>query len=100
MSETTPTDSSVKPPIPEIYASVMHYRWTSNEWTITFKRTPSNFDPSQPIPEDRYEPVAVVRMSPQAAKDLYLLLQDGVQKYEKQFGSITTAYSQNKDQAQ
>ena len=40
----------------------------------------------------RIVPFGILKLSPQAAKDLLLILQQGIQQYEQEFGPIKTAY--------
>ena len=83
--------------IPILYSSVIQEAHSSNEFTLSF---------SQPIPvfftgEAKKEttdasllPVGVLKMSPQTAKDLCLLMNVAIRQYEEQYGAIITTYSQ------
>lgn len=56
--------------------------------------------PLMPLPDHagatRFDPVAAIRLSPHAAKDLVLLLQDAVERFENEYGPITTEYSKGR----
>ena len=96
MSEPAPKHTQVETSIPLIHASTIQTSWTSNEWTIALSQFLPNPRPDAGSLEGHPQPVAILQISPQTAKDLYLLMQEGIQEYEKQFGSITTTFSQTK----
>ena len=83
--------------VPFFNPEVIQNSWTSNGCSIVFSRRRPVFGSDINVVEQPVvEPVAVVQMSPQTAKDLYLLLRDSVQGYEKEWGEITTAFSRSR----
>jgi len=42
------------------------------------------------------EPISILQLSPQSAKDLFLVIQDGLEKYENEWGQIDTQYVRSK----
>ena len=46
----------------------------------------------------KLENIAILSLSPQSAKDLYLLLHENIPKYEKEFGEIHTTFSKKPKQ--
>lgn len=85
---------------PIIYAAVIQATRSSNDFTLIFGRHIPVSGGSNTFSEKSAlipVPVGVLQMSPQTAKDLYLLMQDHIREYEEQYGLITTAYSQSQE---
>ena len=85
------------PQPPTISPSVFNAMWTSNECLIGMLR-PSPFMQAQ-MPDGKLgtmaEPLAILQLSPQSAKDLLRILQDGIAQYEKEWGVIETEYTRS-----
>ena len=109
MSESKTPENNPAPPslqstqeIPILHPTAIQEGHSSNEFTLiladqipTFNRT----DTSTLTGQTRILPVGLIKMSPQTAKDLFLLMRTGIQQYESQFGPINTTYSQSLDEA-
>jgi hypothetical protein len=79
---------------PTFYASQIQVMFTGNDATIVFARTRSTTSGNVPVTNIvRSEPVAIIVMSPQTAKDLLVLLKGQTDIFEKEFGEITTPYT-------
>ena len=81
-----------------ISPSQFHAFSTSNEITIICNA------PAPMVGSDgnlslfaRLSPQCLLRMSPQSAKDLYLVLKDNLEGYEKKYGNITTDFTVSRD---
>lgn len=91
--------NSIKPiEAPVLYASTLQAVWTGNDCSIIFSRPrPAHIVVNgQGMTASLQEPVAIMQLSPQTAKDLLLLLSDTVGKFEAEFGVIVTEYSRGK----
>ena len=84
--------------MPTISASSFQGYWTSNECLIVMTR----FDPlavsadTTGFASSPTVPLCVLQLSPQSAKDLFLILKDGVDAYEQNWGPISTEFSRAK----
>ncbi len=85
---------------PKFYGSSIQLFWTSNDLTILFGRAA----PFVQIGSDgksehtnRLEPVAMIQISPQTAKDLSLLLAETVAAHEREWGVIRTEYTKARE---
>jgi hypothetical protein len=81
--------------VPEFYASNFHMQGTGNQFTLIMQRAipMQNADEMIHGTLNKIQIVATVTMSPQTAKDLYLLLGDQIENHEKTFGVLTTPYT-------
>jgi hypothetical protein len=80
---------------PLYYASGVMFLATGNDFTLIFSRARPllNADGSVNPAAAVSEPVAVVSVTPQTAKDLLLLLQANLPVWEEDFGEIQTVFS-------
>ncbi|AVA20692.1 hypothetical protein [Rhizobium sp. NXC24] len=91
------TDLSERIQAPLLYASTFHAYWSSTEFNVIL--SVNSLARSQPTNENPsgfragIQPAAILAMSPQSAKDLSLLLQDGVRKYEDMYGPLETDFA-------
>ena len=102
MSEpTTPKNNLERFPgqgteVPIIHPTVIQQGHSSNEFILVLSQTILIFDDTElTAGKGTVTPVGVLQMSPQTAKDLYLVLQEGIRQYEKEYGPINTTYSQS-----
>ena len=84
---------------PLLYASTLSIGHTSNEFTLTFSRAAQIMvrQGNEALQATTNQPVAVISVSPQTAKDALLLLGDIVTAYEKAWGNIATEYTLRRD---
>jgi len=78
-----------------IYASAFHMQGSGNDFTLIFQN-------AQPMVDKRSgtvaniaanAAVAIVKVSPQGLKDLYLLIGDQLTQFEKDFGEVVTPFT-------
>jgi hypothetical protein len=73
----------------------MHF---SNEFAIVMARSEPSFmteaNTSALNLSIKNEPVAIVQMSPQSAKDLFVSLKNQIEIYERNWGQIKTDYTE------
>lgn len=80
---------------PSIYASMTTIMAVGNDFSLVFaKAHPAITADGKLGGVAVVVPAAVVSMSPQTAKDLYLSLKEVIPQYEKQFGQINTIFSE------
>jgi hypothetical protein len=79
---------------PLVSASAVAVQSSINEFVLIFQQTrPVISKKTQSIADVALnQPVAVVSVSPQTLKDMWLLIGDSVERYEKEFGQLTTPY--------
>lgn len=101
--EAAMKDGRLKPhPVDAVNATTIRLVADSNEIAVVFQRPKYGVvsDPKHGLVDvGTIETVAVVSMSPQTAKDLLLLLEDNIQRHEKEFGTITTSYTRRRGAA-
>jgi len=78
---------------PKFYGSSWHVNVTSNEFSIMLGRPHFVLGEVESAPG---EPVAILQMSPQAAKDLLVLLGSTMAAWEEEWGIVTTEYTRRK----
>jgi hypothetical protein len=80
---------------PAFYASTMFAYFAGNDFTLTFSRPQPGATPNGAVHRGVAigVPVAVLQMSAATAKDLYLVMKDQIEKYEKEWGEIKTDYA-------
>ncbi len=80
---------------PLFYANAMSVFLAGNDATITFARPHPAIVPGLKEGQSAAitEPVAIIQMSVQTLKDLYLAIKIQVDRYEEKFGEIETIYS-------
>ena len=111
MSESKTPENNPAPPsiqateeISVLHPTVIQEGHTSNDFTLILAdhfpvlNRPNTDDPTL-AGQEIVLPVGVIKMSPQTAKDLFLLMKKGIQQYESQYGPINTTYSQALDEA-
>ena len=77
---------------PEVYASSIQAYWANNDFTMVLSRArPGMIAEGKTVAA--LQPSAIVYMSTETAKDLYLLVKSRVEEYEKRRGEIVTDYS-------
>jgi|GEM_PF-5645077 len=81
---------------PSIYANTINITAGGNDFSLVFAKTHPAITAGRFSGNAVLVPAAVVSVSPQTAKDLYLLLQEIIPQYEKQFGQIKTLFSEQK----
>ena len=79
--------------VPVFHGSSVALHIASNEWTFFVSRV-------VPFPDEGDKPVnvhpeCIIQVSPQTAKDLYLIVKSGVEEYENDYGTIETAFSRS-----
>lgn len=87
--------ANVKPlEAPWFYASAFRVIGTGNDFQLIFQRASPSQNPDGSLnPEVAHViTVAAVTMSPQAIKDLYVLLGGQIEAHEKEFGTIETPF--------
>jgi hypothetical protein len=84
-------------PAPNLYASGVAVTLAGNDFSVVLLAPRPSFGPGVPQGAAAFltEPVASLNLSVRTAKDLYLALNDQLQRYEKQFGKIETEYSRS-----
>ena len=94
MSET----KSQNPDIPTLNPVVVQVAHSSNEFNIALATHVPVFneidagDGDSLVGKARVVPIGLLKMSPQTAKDLLTLLQQSIQAYESDFGTIRTGF--------
>lgn len=84
--------------VPIIHPTVIQQGHSSNEFMVVLSQNIPTFDDSnRTAKKSAVIPVGVLQMSPQTAKDLHLMLQDGIRQYEKEYGPIKTKYAQSRE---
>jgi hypothetical protein len=78
---------------PKFYGSTLHINITSNECSILFGRP--HFTIGGDGDDARAEAVCIVQMSPQTMKDLVVLMERNVKRYEEEWGVIETQYTRD-----
>lgn len=89
MAESDEQPEQTKTDTPLIYASSIQLRVASNDWSLVLGN-------KVPVPgEEREElrPKCILQISPQTAKDLYLIIKGALEVYEARYGEIKTEYS-------
>lgn len=84
---------------PIFYATSVRIGFDSNDIAFTFqRRRPVQFliDGSTTVDAAQLEAVAIVSMSPQTAKDILVLLEGQVSKYEDEWGTIETEFTRSR----
>ncbi|KAA0689872.1 hypothetical protein DTW90_30750 [Neorhizobium sp. P12A] len=83
---------------PAFYGSTIQAVWAGNDLTLVFAKPHPVINKKAESPDQQFgavlETQAIISLSPQTAKDLFLLLQGTVKRYEDQFGVISTEYTQ------
>jgi hypothetical protein len=82
--------------VPTFYVSTINASLGSNEGTLTFSVTKPvivQAGPNTTIQALTQEPVVVIQMSPETAKDLAILLTERVAVHEKAWGEISTEFT-------
>ena len=69
-----------------IHASACAVDTTSNEWTFFI----GHFIPRV---HETPETICILQMSPQTAKDLYLVMERALKEHEEEYGTIETQYA-------
>lgn len=88
-------------PAPQFYASGVNVQATGTEYVFTFTRMLPAIDQSGKNPGiglGTNAPVAILSMSPQAVKDMIVVIQPMLAKQEKDFGEIHTPFTQARSQ--
>ena len=84
--------------VPIIHPTGIQQGHSSNEFMLVLNQNIPIFDDTnRAAAKTSVIPVGVLQMSPQTAKDLHLMLQDGIRQYEKQYGTIKTTYAQSRE---
>lgn len=79
--------------LPSLFGSSFNVSWSSNECCLLICRTlPALLPPEDGAVNAFSAPVAALHMSPQAAKDLCLLLMEGLSRYENDWGALETEF--------
>ena len=79
---------------PEYFSSSFQISRNSNQVTIVFRHYRPLLHKSRiDIGAALQEPIAVVVLSPQSAKDLALLLSRQVEEYEEEWGNLNTEFT-------
>src|SRR5690349_5908659 len=96
------TDSLEPLNVPHLAAGTFMIQGTGTEVLLILKSARSLVDKNTGAISERTvnQPVAVVSISPGAAKDLYLLLGDFLAKHEESFGPIRTPYTLRREAEQ
>ena len=83
---------------PWLYASSFRLQGMGNDFILILQRAIPVQGPDGAIQSQRgkLETVAVLTLSPQAAKDLHLLLEGSIASYESQFGRIETQFTKRR----
>lgn len=80
---------------PHYFATNTSIAFTSNACALTFLRaTPANLKvgPDAVVQIGALEPVVILDLSPQSAKDLAIVLMDAVARHEKEYGDLTSDF--------
>jgi hypothetical protein len=75
---------------PKFYGSTVNVNMTSNEISLMFGRPHFVIGDHEGAPG---EPVAIIQMSPQTAKDLLVLLAGSLKTWEKEWGELQTEFT-------
>ena len=78
---------------PHFSSSSITIQTTGNEFTLMFTRFMPLQSPDGAVQNATNQVVAIVSVSPQAAKDISLLLADTVSKHEDEYGILETPYT-------
>jgi hypothetical protein len=87
--------------VPAYYASSISGSWSSNDLTITFGRgMPAMLEGGELSGTivQAIKAQAIIAMSPQTAMDLYILLGDGLDVHQKQYGPVETDFTRARKQ--
>lgn len=86
--------------VPIVHASSIELQVMSNEWTFILGQIlpligqkTEQATPPQSAKQMEIKPACILQVSPQTAKDLYLILKTNLEAYEEKFGSIETVFS-------
>src|SRR5690349_8808432 len=95
LREISGTESLEPLDVPHLAAGTFMIQSTGTEVLLVFQSARSLVDKKTGAISERTvnQPIAVVSISPGAAKDLYLLLGNFVAKHEECFGPITTPFT-------
>ena len=77
--------------VPLLHASLIELQVTSNDWTFFLGQIVPR--PGEKLPD--VKPTCILQVSPQTAKDLYLIIKGSLEKYEEQYGTIETDFSRS-----
>lgn len=86
--------------LPSLFGSSFNVSWSSNECCVVVCRTlPAVAPPEDGSVHGFSSPVAALHMSPHAAKDLCLLLMEGLARYEGDWGPLETEFVRSRGRA-
>ena len=103
MSENDPAPPSIQTieEIPVLHPTAIQEGHSSNAFVLVLADDLPIFnksDPNRLTGQNVVLPIGVIKMSPQTAKDLFLLMRTGIEQYEREYGPIHTAYSRSLDE--